>query len=80
MLGCTLRCKVTGFEGIAVARVQYINGCVQYCVKPKMNDDGKMPSGEYIDIGQLEVIGDAIELNANDVGGDMSDTPKENYS
>ena len=78
MLGKVMRCRVTGFEGIATARVEYLNGCVQYCLKPK-STDGKMPEGEYIDIGQLEVAGDGISLFVDPTGGEMSDTPNSNY-
>ena len=78
MLGKLLRCKITGFEGIAVSKVEYLNGCIQYCLKPK-TIDGKMPEGEYIDIQQLEVVGDGIYLEAYLTGGDMSDTPGDIY-
>ena len=79
MLGKHMKCKVTGYEGIATSRVEYLNGCVQYCIKPKMLTDGKMPEGEYIDIQQLDVIGEGISLGADPTGGDMSDTPRGTY-
>ena len=55
-LGNKVRDKVTGFEGIATARIEYINKCVQFCVKPKVKEDGKMPDGEYIDVDELEIV------------------------
>ena len=88
MIGQLMRCKVTGFEGIAVAKVEYLNGCVQYCLKPK-SKDGKMLDGEYIDIQQLEKIGEGLlDVEKIDnrqvavgevVGGNMSDTPGGSY-
>ena len=76
MLGKKAKDKITGFEGIITAKVEYLNGCVQYCIKPKAMIDGKMPAGEYIDEGQIEVIKDAIEHNPKKVGGPQSDCPK----
>ncbi|WP_338876939.1 hypothetical protein WBJ53_14885 [Spirosoma sp. SC4-14] len=74
-LGQKVRCKVTGFEGIAIVKCEYLNGCVQYCVKPAARD-GKMIDGEYIDVQQLEVVGDGISVIAQQTGGIMPDMPK----
>lgn len=54
-LGQKVRDRVTGFEGITTARVQYLNGCVQFCVKPRALD-GKMLEGEYIDDSNLRLF------------------------
>jgi len=34
-LGDKVRCIYTGFEGIAVARTEFINGCIQISIAPK---------------------------------------------
>ena len=75
-LGNEVRCKITGFKGIATAKLEYINKCVQYCVKPQMRDDKKMPDGEYIDIDHLNVIGDGIVIKTKPTGGPQPDCPK----
>jgi len=75
-LGNKVRDKVTGFEGIATARVEYINKCVQYCVKPKVKEDGKMTNGEYIDIDELEIIDDGIVIESKPTGGLQRDCPR----
>ena len=77
-LGQKVRDKVTGFEGITTARVRYLNGCIQFCVKPKVVD-GKMLEGEYIDDGQLEVVDDGVTIKDEPNGGSMSDTPTARY-
>jgi len=60
-LGLELRDVVTGFQGIATSKIEYLNGCVQYCVKPKMKpDSSKMPTGEYIDVQRLIVCGPGV--------------------
>jgi uncharacterized metal-binding protein len=76
-LGSKLKCKVTGFTGIAVARIVYINGCIQYCVKPKIDKEGKMPEGEYIDVGQLELVrATTRKFKSTPTGGPQRDCPK----
>lgn len=74
-LGKKVRDIVTGFEGIAVAEVKYLNGCLQYGVKPKAADN-KMPDVIYIDVQQLETINDGVSVAQKETGGIMSDTPK----
>lgn len=75
-LGNRVRDIVTGFTGIATSKVEYINGCTQYGIKPPVDKDGKMPDTNYIDHAQLEFVDDGIVINQNDTGGDMPDAPK----
>jgi hypothetical protein len=75
-LGNQVKDIVTGFVGIAVSKVEYLNGCVQYCVKPP-SKDGAMPDGQYIDIQQLELVGDGIAVQRKETGGVMSDAPNK---
>jgi len=77
-LGNKVRCLVTGFEGITVSRVEYLNGCVQYCVAPPVRDN-KKEDGIYIDHQQLQVIDGGIEVNAHNTGGPQRDTPSSTY-
>lgn len=77
-LGNKVKDIVTGFEGIAVSKVEYLNGCVQYCVKPAKGKDGKMPEGEYIDQQQLSFVSVGVAVKVKDTGGVMSDAPKGN--
>jgi len=74
-LGSEVKDKVTGFIGIAISRVEYLNGCIQYGVKPKAKEN-KMPEVEYIDESQLKVLRTPEELNANGIGGIMPDAPR----
>ena len=60
-LGQKVRCKVTGFTGTATSWVEYLNGCIQFHVRPEMDPKvGKYPEGAYIDQELLEVIGQGI--------------------
>ena len=79
-LGSKVRDRVTGFTGTATARVEYLNGCVQYCVKPRMSKKGEMPEGQYIDDKQLEVIEeDELSIKATETGGPAADAPRSCY-
>lgn len=78
-LGQKLRDRVTGFEGIATSRLEYLNGCIQYGIKPQAAADGKMPDSCWIDEEQLELVDEGIAVRQRPGGGDMADTPSGTY-
>lgn len=55
-LGSKVKCKITGLVGVVVARIEFINGCVQYEVQAAIGKDNKIPEAEGIDEGSLEII------------------------
>lgn len=55
-LGDTVRCIYTGFIGVAIAKMEFMNGCIQYDIIPKIGKDKKYPEGITIDSKSLEVI------------------------
>lgn len=59
-LGQTLRDKVSGFTGIATAKVEFYNGCERFCLEPKVGSDGKPIDAVYFDVQQLEVVDDGL--------------------
>ena len=70
-LGMKVQDVVTGFEGIATSRVEYLNGCIQYYVQPLMlpdNDkktENKYPNdGAYVDHQRLIVLDPRSILDA----------------
>lgn len=70
VLGSKVKDKVTGFEGTAIARIEYLTGCIQYGVVPKVKKDtNEMKDANYIDEIRLEVIGDGINLKKKKTGG-----------
>ena len=62
-LGNKVRCKYTGFEGIAVAKTEFINGCIQYTIAPKVDKDGKMQEEFGIDEESLSIIDTDIDID-----------------
>ena len=77
-LGNKVRDKVSGAEGIATGRCEYLNGCVQYCVTSKIGKDMKAVS-PWIDEGQLIVIGQGLAAKPKSTGGPMSNVPSATY-
>ncbi len=77
--GSKVKCKVSGFTGIAVTRCEYLNGGIQDGVAPEESKEkpAEMPSCQYIDQGQLEVVGEGIQVDnkIGEPGGFMPDAP-----
>lgn len=84
-LGLKVVDTVTGFTGIATAKVEYINGCIQFCVQPEIDKDGKLPSGEYIDHQRLEPWLDTngqarmLGVTPKNIGGPQRDALRGTY-
>ena len=55
-LGDKVRDKITGFMGIAVAKTEFLNGCIQFNVLPKGDKINKMPDEISIDEQSLEIV------------------------
>ena len=55
-LGSEVRDTVTGFQGIAIGRTQWLTGCATIVVKPKVNKDGQMMESQTIGEPSLEVM------------------------
>ena len=61
-LGDEVRCRVTGFKGHAVARVEYIEGHVEFAVSPPMKDQQLYPKPQYIPEPRLVKLRDHLSL------------------
>ncbi len=55
-LGDECKDKVSGFQGIAVAKHSYLNGCDRISIQPPVDKDGKLPDTASFDEPQIEVI------------------------
>ncbi len=76
-LGSKVRDKVTGFTGIATAKIEYLNGCIQICIKPPVGENNIMPDVEYVDIDQIEILEEEkITFLKKLTGGPQRDCPK----
>lgn len=79
-LGKQGRDKITGFEGIITSRVEYLTGCNQLGITPKVDKEGKVLPTDYFDEHRIEVVGEGISLSEikdeKDPGGPNRDSPK----
>ncbi len=77
-LGVKVRDRVSGFEGIAGSRVEYINGCIRYELIPKVDKDGKHVGSCYFDEARLEVVKDEkpVKVEKKSTGGYQDDPPR----
>jgi len=56
VLGSYYKDKITGFSGTAVGHVEYLTGCNQTLVVPKVDSEGKLRNGEWFDDQRLELV------------------------
>lgn len=71
--------KVTGFKGIILGRIEYLFGCNQYGLVPKVNKEGKIGDTNWFDEGRIEIIGKGIlpkEVKVEKNGGINRDCPR----
>lgn len=80
-LGWKLKSLVTGQQGIATARCEYMNGCIQYCVCPPVDEKGQVVEGQYADEQTLAFVDEGIidALTSEDVppGGPAGNAPTQ---
>jgi hypothetical protein len=72
-LGDEVKDSVTGFIGIAVARVEWLHGCIRIVVQPEgLNKDGKPFENQSFDEPQLKTTKQGkVKLGAVKTGGPM---------
>ena len=71
-LGDKVKCKLTGFVGTTVAKTEFINGCVQWEVVPKVGKDNKIIEAIGIDEQSLEIVTQKKKLvKKTETGGAM---------
>lgn len=80
-LGKLAKDKITGFEGVITSKHNYITGCAQYGLQPKIDKDGKIPDKQYFDEGRIEFLpADQIlpvDVKATENGCDFREHPNK---
>lgn len=75
-LGNKIRDKVSGVEGIAISRTEFLNGCIRFTMQPKpLKKDGTVPNELWFDEKQLEIIGKGVEIEQRRTGGPTTSAP-----
>jgi len=76
-LGKLGRDKVTGFEGIIVAKGVHLFGSDSYALSPKVKDgESKLKYAQWFDVGRIEIIDDGVtaeEVKGEKPGGENLD-------
>lgn len=68
---------ITGFKGTVIARSDWINGCTQFAVKPRVNKEGVELDAQWVDWQQLKVTkAFKPKKPVRAVGGPMKDAPR----
>jgi hypothetical protein len=69
-LGQIVKDQITGFQGVVTGKCQYITGCNQALVIPKVKDDGTKTDGAWFDEDRLEIVNEKpITLNKKTANG-----------
>lgn len=76
-LGCTAHDKITGFQGVVTGICEYISGCNQALLVPKVDKEGKHVDGQWYDVQRLVVHDDeVITLDNGETPGCDMPAPK----
>lgn len=65
-LGQKVRDRITGVEGIATARTEWLYGCTRILVQPQEVKDGKPAEAMYVDEPQCEILGQDFVQDGKD--------------
>lgn len=77
-LGITARDTITGFEGVVTATAQYISGCNQVLLVPKVDDKGAFVESHWFDEQRCSQMGEEIVVLENEeTPGPDKEAPKD---
>lgn len=75
-LGDKVKDIITGFEGIAVCRTDWLHGCTRFGVQPEKLHEGKPIDSVYFDEPQLMLLKSAKVPEGSHVTGGPRPTPQ----
>ena len=76
-LGMRVQDKITGFVGVVTGLVDYISGCSQALLTPKIDDSGGLKEAEWFDVQRcVQVGGRIISLDNVVTPGPDREAPK----
>ena len=62
-LGCEVEDTVSGLKGIAIAKTDWLYGCIRICIQPPAVD-GKLPESVSFDEPQLKIISKGVLVDS----------------
>lgn len=77
-LGNVYEDGITGFKGTATGKCEYLSGCNQVLLVPKVDKDGKRLAGEWFDIQRLVLVpAEPVKLDNSKTPGCDMPAPQE---
>lgn len=64
ILGRWGRDRVSGFEGTVSSIAYHLSGKVEVALSPRVDKEGKVPEGRWLDAARVELIGDTRAMEA----------------
>lgn len=58
-LGSTVKDSITGYTGVALCRIEYMNGCIRYEVQSQTLFEGRVSQSEFFDEQRLTATPEA---------------------
>ncbi|MFC3724469.1 hypothetical protein [Neoaquamicrobium sediminum] len=74
-LGLTYKDSITGFEGVATGHCEYISGCNQTLLVPKVDEKGAHRDSYWFDDQRMVLIPDATKIVLDNGATPGSDKP-----
>ncbi|RWC23128.1 MAG: hypothetical protein EOS55_14055 [Mesorhizobium sp.] len=75
VLGTTLRDVITGFSGVVVGRVEYLTGCNQALLQPKVGENGALIESVWIDEQRLGPVAGVARIKIDNGATPGADRP-----
>lgn len=72
-LGDIARDTLTGFEGVVVAKTNWLHGCTRWTLQPRKLEKGKLQETQSFDEPQLELVKKAVVATTSATGGPRSE-------
>lgn len=72
-LGDVARDSITGYQGVVIARTEWLNGCWRIVIQAQELKDGKPIEAQTFDIEQLVLVQKRGHVAKKDTGGPRPD-------
>ncbi len=77
IIGSEVKDRITGFSGVVTGRAEYITGCTQCLVVPRLSADGNYREGQWFDEQRLDPISAVVhKLDNSQTPGPDRAAPK----
>lgn len=77
-LGSRAKCKITGYEGMLIARTEWLYGCVRYTLQSgKLQESGEPAKSHSTDEEGLQLIEAAPPHELPEKGGDAPEPTRQ---